>query len=191
MKANGFVGSFLITLFVSGQAFAEDEGSGQEEVIESAERLTEQFVRDGVQYRPHRPLEENESDCSDFVRRVENEAGHEVGNVSTRELPTSPEYRRISPDEAELGDVILQPAPDATQSGHMGIYSGDDDQGRSWGYQMGKHGAKDAPAFGDDPEFYRYNTTEDLEDQIQEQLETLMPDDSTTVGEQPSTDDSE
>jgi hypothetical protein len=81
---------------------------------------------------------------------------------------------RVSHREAEPGDVILTPSPDGARSGHMGIYSGDDDAGRSWGNQMGEHGAAEVPWKGN-PQYYRPSTIEDLEGRIRNQLEELSP----------------
>jgi cell wall-associated NlpC family hydrolase len=160
-------------------AGSDDDGDGEisagsDDVLDTARALTDEYRADGVRYHAVRPLGENEADCNSFVHDVEQSAGNDVGQVSTRALPTSPEYTSVDPEDAEPGDVILTPSPDGGRSGHMGIYSGDDDAGRSWGYQMGEHGAAEVPWKGN-PQYYRPSTTEDLEGRIRDQLEELSP----------------
>jgi len=153
----------------------DDEISGAPgDVLGEAEAMTDEYQAKGTRYHAARPLGDNEADCNSFVHDAEQRAGNDVGGVSTRDLPTSPEYTGVDPEDAEPGDVILTPSPDGKKSGHMGIYSGDDEDGDPWGYQMGEHGAAEVPWSGD-PQYFRPSTKEDLEGRIRDQLEEMPP----------------
>ena len=103
------------------------------------------------------------------------ESGIEMPPTSTRELEGNPGYLPVSSDEAELGDVIWQP-------GHMGIYSGDDEDASPRGWQMGTHGAAELTwgpdgdfTGGDDTRHNRPLQTADFEDEIGDQLDEVLP----------------
>ena len=89
----------------------------------------------GVEYARVRPLGANQDDCNNFCAQSIRAAGLDVPATATWQFASSMYYARIHPRRRRAGDVLWQP-------GHVGIYSGsDDERGRPLGYQMGSGGA--------------------------------------------------
>ena len=114
-------------------------------------------------------------DCSAYVTDVMNQCGIEVDRVTTGSIATDPGWTAVDPDDAAPGDAIVY-------DGHMGVYTGDDDDGTAQGWQMGHHGAAEI-GWDDDAQYYRPLQTADFEERIGDQVDELWP--SAQVGEQP------
>lgn len=151
-------------------------------IVDNAAVIAAEYNTDGVYYDDVRPLPDGAADCNSYVNTVLNDAGIEMPPTATWELANNPNYERVDAEDAQPGDVIWQP-------GHMGIYSGTDDDGDPYGYQMGHHGAQELQwgpqsdggqfAGGDQAAYYRPLQTADYEERIGEDVDELWSTPST------------
>ena len=114
-------------------------------------------------------------------------AGVDVGPKATAsfQLEASPIFQRVAPGEQQPGDTIWQSRDGCDgdpNCGHVGRYSGADEEGTPSGYQQGRHGAQEIEfgGHGEEIRYYRPKTTDELEQTIAGQLDQLLPQQATT-----------
>ena len=131
-----------------------DEETGVDIVV-SAKEIGADYTRRGVKYKIGGDASTGGkfSDCSHYVNHVLNQTGLALDYVTTSGIGSSPDYERISEDDAFPGVVLVQGA-------HMGIFTGFDENNFTRGWQMGNHGIAigkwGAKGWFDHPEDLRY-----------------------------------
>lgn len=132
---------------------------GGQQVADMASKLRKEYRQKGVTYSQDAPFypASNHADCSHYVNSVLQASGVDVPYVTTKQIGAKEfeKYYEKVTDSPQPGDIVWQP-------GHMGIYVGQDDQGRPLGEQMGESGANQGVwgpggwfSGGDKIEYYR------------------------------------
>jgi hypothetical protein len=169
--------TIALVLSAAAQAHAGSRAGsayvGNDHVASTAAAVGKSYQQANTGYYQARPLLPNTADCNSYVHDVYGQAGIDLPATSTRDLDNNINYQPIDEDDAEPGDIILEP-------GHMGIYTGDDEDGDPRGWQMGKSGAKEltwgenGDFSGEDPRYFRPLQTPDLEERIGDQLDEVF-----------------